>query len=313
MEESEMKVIDVHVHMFPDNIMDEYLKHYIEISGQSLLCADPSLEGLREEYREYEALDYVILGQWESTRQFELEGLRLVAESDLYYARHYFYTYHEWLSKMQQENDDVVCFGNVHPDDPEMMQEFDRMFDEYKLKGMKLVPCMNFYRLNDRRLFPAYEKAEAKGLPVILHTGGDPIPGREIYGHPRDVDDIASAFPKLTIVMAHLGAPFFDETKEILDKHKNVYTDLSFAIDYGEVVKFCKRHGMTHLTDMSKSDFQSVMSAYIEDFGYERVFYGSDFPYARPKDAIDGLLELDISDEAKEMILWKNAKEVLQL
>ena len=52
-----MKIIDTHVHMFPDDIMGEYLKHYIEISGQSLLCEDPSLQGLRAEYQGHEVLD----------------------------------------------------------------------------------------------------------------------------------------------------------------------------------------------------------------------------------------------------------------
>jgi predicted TIM-barrel fold metal-dependent hydrolase len=308
-----MKVIDVHVHMFPDAVSGEYLDHYIEISGQSLLCEDPSLEGLKAEYRGHEVLDYVILGQWESTRKFDSKHLTLAAESDLYYARHYFYTYHDWLSRLQSDHEDVVCFGNVHPDDPAMMAELDRMLTESRLKGLKLVPCMQFYRLHDRRLFPAYERAAAQGVPVILHTGGDPIPGREIYGHPRDVDEVASAFPKLTIVMAHLGAPFFEETREVLAKHENVYTDLSFAIDYEEVMKFARRHGMPEVARMSREDFRAGLSAYITQFGYERVLYGSDFPYARPRDALDGVLELNIKDDAKEMILWKNAKEVLGL
>lgn len=308
-----MRVIDVHVHMFPDDVSREYLDHYVEISGQSLLCEDPSFAGLKDAYRDWEVLNYVILGQWESTRQFDSKQLTFVADSDLYYVRHYFYTYHGWLSKMQQDNEDVVCFGNVHPDDPAMMKEFDSMLNQSHLKGMKLLPCMQFYRLNDRRLFPAYERAEAQHVPVICHTGGDPIPGREIYGHPRDVDEVASAFPQLRIVMAHLGAPFFEETKAVLAKHANVFTDLSFAIDYEEVVKFAQRHGMPEVAKMSKHDFRAGISAYVTQFGYERVLYGSDFPYARPQDALDGLLELEIPDEAKEMILWKNAKEVLDL
>ena len=308
-----MKVIDVHVHMFPCDVAGDYLDHYIEISGQSLLCKNPSLEGLKQEYRGYEVLNYVILEQWESTREFESTNLRLAAESDLYYARHYFYTYHEWLSRFQEENEGVVCFGNVHPDDPEMLEELGRMLNEAHLKGMKLIPCMQFYRLNDRRLFPAYEKAAAEHVPVILHTGGDPIPGREIYGHPRDVDEVASAFPELRIVMAHLGAPFFEETRAVLAKHENVYTDVSFAIDYEEVVKFGRRHGMSDVARMSRDDFRDVLSSYIAGFGYERVLYGSDFPYARPKNALNGVLELEIADEAKEMILWKNAKEALGL
>ena len=308
-----MRVIDVHVHMFPDDVSRDYLDHYVEISGQSLLCEDPSFAGLKDAYRNCEVLSYVILGQWESTREFDSEHLTFVADSDLYYAKHYFYTYHGWLSKMQEDHEEVVCFGNVHPDDPAMMKAFDSMLHESNLKGMKLVPCMQFYRLNDKRLFPAYERAAAQGVPVILHTGGDPIPGRETYGHPRDVDDVSSAFPELRIVMAHLGAPFFEETRQVLAKHENVYTDLSFAIDYEEVMKFARRHRMPDVARMSRSDFSAGISAFISQYGYERVLYGSDFPYARPQDALDGVLELGIPDEAKEMILWKNAKEVLEL
>jgi len=308
-----MKVIDAHVHAFPVDIMDEFFKNFSEITGMSLSCSDPSLEGLRDEYEGHDLLKCAVLAIWDSTQQFDSENLRFMAESDIYFARHYFYSYHQWLSRLQKENDDAVCFGNIHPDDPEMMEEFGAMVERFGLKGMKMGPCINFYRVNDKRLFPAYEKAEAQNIPVILHTGGDPVAGREIYGHPMDVGDIASAFPKLTLVMAHLGAPFFEETREILQKHKNVYTDLSFAIDYEAVMEFCKRQGMTHMTGIAKSDFQSVMSVYIEDFGFDRVLYGSDFPYGRAKETLNALLEMNISDEAKEMILWKNAKEVLQL
>lgn len=309
-----MKVIDTHVHLFPEDVEKDLLKHYVEISNQSLLDCPSTLEGLREEYRDYEVLKFGILGTWESTKQFESKNIRLMAESDIYYDRHYFYSYNEWLSKLQRDHDDILCFGNVHHDDPQMMGELDRMFGEYRLKGMKMQPCMMLYtRLNDRRLFPAYERAQAENAPLVLHTGGDPQPGREIYGHPRDVDDIAAAFPKLRIIMAHMGAPFFGEAQEVVKKHENVFTDLSFTIDYDESMKLAKRHKMTMVSGISKKEFIGLAGALVKGFGYERVVYGSDFPYASPKAAIKGLLELDIPDEAKEMILWKNATEILGL
>jgi predicted TIM-barrel fold metal-dependent hydrolase len=307
-----MKVIDMHVHLFPEDVEKELLKHYVEISGQSLLACPSTLEGLRNEYREYEVLKFGILGTWESTKKFESKNIRLMAESDIYYDRHYFYSYNGWLAKLQREHKDILCFGNVHHDDPEMKPELEKMFGQYHLAGLKMQPCMMLYtKLNDRRLFPAYEKAQAMKAPLVLHTGGDPQPGREIYGHPRDVDDIATSFPKLTIIMAHMGAPFFGEAQEVVRRHGNVFTDLSFTIDYNESMKLAKRHKMEQVSGISRKDFNALAAALVKGFGFERVVYGSDFPYASPRDAIQGLLELDIPDEAKEMILWKNAKELL--
>lgn len=308
-----MKLIDVHVHMFPEDIAETYLKHYTEKSGQSLLCTNHSIVGLKEAYKAHEVLKYVVLGQWESSIKLPSENVKLMAESDIYYERHYFFSYHQWLAKLQRENDDIVCFGNVHPDDPEMMAELEAMFTQHDLIGLKLIPCMQFYHLNDKRFFPAFEKAEAENKPLTLHTGGDPTPGREIYAHPREVDEIASAFPNLKINMAHMGAPFFDETKAILSKHENVFTDISFTIDYNEVMKLAKRQGMIDVSNLSKSDFNSTISALIKDFGIEKIMYGSDFPYARPEDAINGLMALDLDDDAKEQILWKNAEAFLSI
>jgi ferredoxin len=53
----------------------------------------------------------------------------------------------------------------------------------------------------------------------------------ELYGHPRDLDEVASAFPNLKIIMAHFGIPFFDEATELMAKHENVFTDISFTVE----------------------------------------------------------------------------------
>jgi predicted TIM-barrel fold metal-dependent hydrolase len=41
--------------------------------------------------------------------------------------------------------------------------------------------------------------------------------------------------------------------------------------------------------------------------------FGSDFPFFNPKDILRKVLNLDIKDEEKEMILYKNAERVLRL
>lgn len=306
-----MKLIDVHVHLFPDDVVDDYMKNYSAHSRLSAVCR-PTVQELYKEYEGVDVMKYVILPEWESTKVFDSKNLTFAADSDCFYTKCYFYYYNKWLGKIQKENPKLMCYGGVHPDDPSCLDEFNRMTGEYGLKGMKLVPCMQHFHLNDRRLFPVYEKSEADGIPILVHTGGDPVPGAEIFGHPRDVEEIATAFPRLTIIMAHMGIPFFDETKEIMRRHPNVYTDVSFAVSYEEVLSFSKMHRM-EVPFLTRGFWKDTLSTLIGEIGYDRIFFGSDFPFIRPSKALDAFLELDISDAKKEMILWKNAKEFLRI
>jgi len=286
-----MKVVDIHIHVFPDDVADAYMKDYSNHSNLQVCCR-PTLDALFKAYDGVEVRNYVILQEWQSSAPFASQNLKYIGQCDRYYTRYYFYSFNRWLGKVQAENDKVLCFGGVHPDEADREDEFERMVNDYGLKGMKLVPCMQQFFLNDRRLFPIYERAEACGLPVLVHTGGDPIQGMELYGHPRDVDEIASAFPNLTIIIAHVGIPFFDEAKELLSRHENVFTDISFTVEVIDA---------------------KTLSSLVQDVGLERVMFGSDFPFVEPKGAIRKVLELHIPDSGKEKILWRNAVDVLNL
>jgi|GEM_PF-2211264 len=306
-----MKCIDVHIHLFPEDVVDDYMQNYYAHSRLPFSCR-PTVQDLFKEYKGVDVARYVILPEWESTKPYESGNLTFAADSDRFYSKCYFYYYNKWLGKIQRENPKLVCFGGVHPDDPSCLDEFDRMTGDYGLKGMKLVPCMQHFRLNDRRLFPVYEEAEAEGMPILVHTGGDPVPGAEMFGHPRDIGEIAAAFPRLTIIMAHMGVPFFDETKEIMRKHQNVYADLSFAVVFEEVLAFSRLHRMD-LPFLTREFWKETISTLIGEIGYERVLFGSDFPFIKPSAALDEFLKLPIPDGKKEMILWKNAEEILGL
>ncbi len=301
----------MHIHLFPDDVVDDYMKNYSAHSRLPFVCR-PTVQDLFKEYEGVDVARYVILPEWESTKTFDSESLTFAADSDRFYTKCYFYYYNKWLGKIQKEHDKVLCFGGVHPEDPSCLNEFNRMTGEYGLKGMKLVPCMQHFHLNDQRLFPVYEKSEADGIPILVHTGGDPVPGAEIFGHPRDVGEIAAAFPRLTIIMAHMGIPFFDETKEIMGKYKNVYTDLSFAVAFEEVMAFSRLQRM-EVPFLTREFWKDTISTLIGEIGYDRVLFGSDFPFIKPSTALDEFLKLPIPDAKKEIILWKNAEGILGL
>ena len=285
-----MKVIDLHVHIFPDDVADAYIQNYSEHSGFRAQCG-PTLDALYESYAGVDVIHWVILQQWQTSVPFESKHLKYVGQFDRYYTKYYFYSFHPWLARIQARDERLLCFGGAHPEEPDREEEFERMVSEYGLRGLKLHPCMQMFFLNDRRLFPIYERAEAIGLPVLAHTGGDPIRGMELYGHPRDLDEVASAFPNLRIIMAHFGIPFFDEAVELMRKHGNLVTDISFTIEVIDPGQLC---------------------SLVREVGVDRVMFGSDYPFIEPKAAIRKVLELDLPDEDKEKILWRNAIQLLK-
>ncbi|MBI5117124.1 amidohydrolase [Candidatus Poribacteria bacterium] len=282
-----MKLIDVHIHVFPDDVADAYIENYGSHSNLKAVCR-PTLDSVFEEYRNIDVLKFVILQEWQSTIPFKSRNLKLMAKPDDYY----FYSYNAWLAELQRKHKNVVCFGGVHPEEDDRLEEFERMAGVYELSGLKLPQCMQQFHVNDKRMFPVYERAQACNIPVLFHTGLDPIPGMDIYGHPKDVDDVAREFAGLKIIMAHLGTPFIDEAQDVMKRRQNVFADISFFIE------------------IEGSDSASCI---IRKIGAEKLMFGSDFPFIKPRSAIETLLCTNLSDEDKERILWKTAHEVLNL
>jgi len=291
--------------------VDDYIANYAAHSGLRPVCR-PTVERLFGEYDGIDVRAFVVLPEWESTTPFASPHLTWAAESDLFYTRCYFYTYNAWLGRLQRAHRNLRCFGGVHPADPRCVEEFERSLTVDRLAGLKLVPCMQHFFLDDRRLFPVYEQAQARGVPVLVHTGGDPVAGREIFGHPRDVDEVAANFPNLTIIMAHMGIPFFEETRSVLRRHRNVYTDLSFAVAFDDVAAFSARHGID-APFLTRDFWRHTVATLITDFGCERVLFGSDFPFIRPTAALQELLALDLPGAAVDGILLENARAILRL
>jgi predicted TIM-barrel fold metal-dependent hydrolase len=85
------------------------------------------------------------------------------------------------------------------------------------------------------------------------------------------MDDIATAFPELRVVMAHLGHPWHADTVTVIRKHPHVYADVSS--------QFFRPWGQ----------YQALRLA--TEWGVlDKLLLGSDYPVATPQETIDGLL-----------------------
>src|SRR5262249_15627619 len=110
---------------------------------------------------------------------------------------------------------------------------------------------------------------------------------------PMAVDDVAVDFPQLRIILAHAGRPLYMTTAAFLvRRHPNVYMDLS-GIPPKKLLEYLPR-----LEELS-----------------DKCLWGTDYPspgVASMKKNVQDFLELPLSPQAKEKILWSNAEKVIR-
>lgn len=86
-------------------------------------------------------------------------------------------------------------------------------------------PCTQGFNPTDTRAMRVFDRAEANQLPVMLGWSGPlPASGRLEFARPYLLDEVARAFPRLSLVIAGFGAPFVAETLALLAKHDHVFT-----------------------------------------------------------------------------------------
>ena len=163
---------------------------------------------------------------------------------------------------------------------------------------LKLHPPHQGFAANDYTkgldpLAAIYRTCEARGLPVLVHTGTSIFPGaRSKYGNPMELDDVAIDFPALRLIMAHGGRPLYmAEAFFILRRHRHVLLDLS-GIPPRSLLEYFPR------------------IAELES----QLLWGTDWPspgVESMRKNVDQFLALPLSDGVKRATLETNAERLL--
>ena len=95
--------------------------------------------------------------------------------------------------------------------------------------GLKLHPVHAHFAPNDAKLWPLYARCQEAGVPVVFHCGTSVFPGAvNRYADPALMDEVAGAFPDLTIVLAHGGRGWwYDAAAFISQMRPNVWIELA--------------------------------------------------------------------------------------
>jgi predicted TIM-barrel fold metal-dependent hydrolase len=168
-------------------------------------------------------------------------------------------------------------------------------------RGIVLLPALHGFYGNDRRVWPVYEMAQSFQLPILAQTGdAGPLPpgGRGHWGRPRYFGDVAASFPKLRLILGHLGRGYESEIAVLTRRYPNVYTETSMRLSgLDEAGKWTPAEAVT----------------WFRLIGIDRILFGTKWPLFDPQQDINTVRKLPLTPEEKRKILGENAKRALQL
>lgn len=132
-------------------------------------------------------------------------------------------------SLVRQAPDRLVGFASVDPTSENAIRELERSVGDLGLVGVKLSPLYQHFAADDTRLWPVLAWIQAHRLPIMWHQGATFLApeGPLEEACPRRLDQIATAFPRIRMIIAHFGYPWSGEVVAMLRKHRNLYTDVS--------------------------------------------------------------------------------------
>ncbi len=155
------------------------------------------------------------------------------------------------------DNEGVARLVAAHPDrfrgwiflnprnNPGVLDELERWRAVPGMIGIKLHPHWHDYRTEI--LGPVLRRAEELGLPVLIHLG---------FRKRGDFRAICREHPRLKVVSAHAGFPFYQDLWAYRGECPNLYVDLSSPyID------------------------EALARAAVQAMGPDRCLYGTDAPY----------------------------------
>jgi hypothetical protein len=193
----------------------------------------------------------------------------------------------DWLFSIRGERIRVFCA--LHPEYPDWEKELARIKE--KGDGIKLQPEFQDFYVDDEKVFPLYEELEHLELPVLFHCGEELSGTQLVRSSPSRIARVLKQFPRLKLIAAHFGGfRLWDEVEEYL-LGKEVYFDTAFFFGH-----------------LPPERIKYLILKHPED----KILFGTDFPLQDPRNDINFLESLDISERLKRRILGENARGLLK-
>lgn len=260
--------IDCHTHAYPVEVADKLIPRMKEVYGVEPACA-ATVQGLEKSMSE-SGIDHCLLLTVANRPE------HVISTND-------------WAAQIQDEKENINCFGSIHPDHEHAAEELERIHGQ-GIRGIKLQPNAQGFYPDAKKMYPIYEKLSKIGMIAVFHVGQEAQPIDELYAHPSRIRAVLESFPKITVLLAHLGGyGVHDYIDDVLGFDK-VWYDTAFIPGNIEDQKFREL---------------------VSFIGKDQVVFGSDFPWADPAESVEEIYRI-FDEKYAQKILEKNPGRFLR-
>jgi len=217
------KIIDIHTHIFPDDLAARAVKQLTGNSGETAFT-DGTAGGLLDSMKRNGIA-------WSVTQPVSTKGAQTPSVNSF---------------AINLKRPGLINFGTLHPDYPDYAGEIRRL-SAAGIKGVKFHPDYQKCYADEERMFPVYEAMAEAGLIALFHAGVDIGLGPPYHGNPDRIARVLDRVPKLTVVAAHFGGfQMWDD----VDRHlvgRNLYLESSYTLAFlaaDRFVDMARRHGI---------------------------------------------------------------------
>ena len=275
-------IIDMHTHIFPDN-MSAAVIDKLSRTSKSVAFSDGTVSGLINSMQKSSIDLSIILPV--ATKPQQVEKINN-SSSNIPYT-------------------ELISFGCIHPDYENYSQELSRI-KNLGFKGIKVHPVYQNTDVDDVKYLRIFEKAAELDLIVVTHAGLDiGFPGVNRCS-PKMLRHVVDEIGNFKFVLAHMGAwKNWDEVPEYL-ADTEVYIDTAFST--GTITPRSDSIWQPEeLKLLNENQFMVLFNA----FSAERILFGTDSPWSDQGDSIKFIEYLPISEGDKLKILGGNAAKML--
>jgi len=261
------KIIDAHCHIYPDKIAQKASDSTGDFYNIPSLL-DGRISTLLE-YGEKSGIEHFVVQSVATTPKQVSSINNFIADS------------------VDKSNGKFTGLGTLHPDSEDIEADVNEIIS-LGLKGVKLHPDIQQFKIDDYRMLKIYELCEGR-LPILMHTGDH----RFDYSNPNRMMPILDIYKDLTVIGAHFGGwSVWEEATKKLYKYENFYVDCSSS-----------------LYAMTPEKAKELIVAY----GTKRVLFGTDYPMWEPKDEIAKFMQIELTDKQREDILYNNTAKMFDI
>jgi predicted TIM-barrel fold metal-dependent hydrolase len=235
-------VIDVHTHFMPKSVMDK-VWNYFDSAGPLVGRQWPITYRTAESERV------------EMLRRF---GVRRFTALVYPHKPQMAAWLNQWAVQFAGQTPDCLATATFYPE-PDA-GDYVVAAIEAGTRVFKAHIQVGGYEPNDPLLDPVWGAIEDARIPVVIHCGSGPAPGT--HTGPEPIRLLLQRFPRLRLIVAHMGMPEYTDFMDICERSADVRLDTTMAF--------------TPFTD-ELMPFPSSQRKRLRDLG-DRILFGSDFP-----------------------------------